>query len=94
MDPKHPPPQGAVDWGAAHGILVQEFPGDVRAAPPRVTVSALPSHLGVLVLSPAPRWCSRRGAPRAQQQVTMATEEQVVAEVKRAASGGGVSALR
>jgi 2-dehydro-3-deoxygluconokinase len=44
----------AVQWGAAHGILVQETPGDT----------------------------------------TMVTRAQVEAEVTRAASGGGVSALR
>lgn len=44
----------AVQWGAAHGILVQETPGDT----------------------------------------TMVTEKMVMAEIKRAASGGGVSALR
>jgi 2-dehydro-3-deoxygluconokinase len=44
----------AVQWGAAHGMLVQETPGDT----------------------------------------TMVTERMVVAEVKRAAAGGGVSALR
>ena len=44
----------AVDWGAAHGILVQETPGDI----------------------------------------TMVNERAVVAEVKRAASGGGVKAAR
>ena len=44
----------AVDWGAAHGILVQETPGDI----------------------------------------TMVNEQAVVAEVKRAAAGGGVKAAR
>ena len=44
----------AVDWGAAHGILVQETPGDI----------------------------------------TMINERAVVAEVKRAAAGGGVKAAR
>jgi 2-dehydro-3-deoxygluconokinase len=47
-------PEMAVQWGAAHGILVQETPGDT----------------------------------------TMVTRAQVEAEVKRAMSGGGVSALR
>jgi len=46
--------QTAVEWGAAHGILVQETPGDI----------------------------------------TMADEKQVLAEVKRAAAGGGVKAVR
>jgi len=46
--------QEAVEWGAAHGILVQETPGDT----------------------------------------TMVTEKEVLAEVKRAQGGGGVSALR
>ena len=44
----------AVEWGAAHGILVQETPGDI----------------------------------------TMINERAVVAEVKRAAAGGGVKAAR
>lgn len=44
----------AVQWGAAHGILVQETPGDT----------------------------------------SMVTEKMVIAEIKRAAAGGGVSALR
>jgi len=44
----------AVQWGAAHGILVQETPGDI----------------------------------------TMVEEAAVLAEVKRAASGGGVKAVR
>ena len=44
----------AVNWGAAHGILVQETPGDT----------------------------------------TMVTEKDVLAEIKRAQGGGGVSALR
>ena len=44
----------AVQWGAAHGILVQETPGDI----------------------------------------TMVDEKAVMAEVKRAASGGGVKASR
>ena len=44
----------AVQWGAAHGILVQEIPGDI----------------------------------------TMVEENLVLAEVKRAASGGGVKATR
>ena len=44
----------AVEWGAAHGICVQETPGDT----------------------------------------TMVTQKDVEAEVKRAQSGGGVSALR
>ncbi|MDE0227369.1 MAG: sugar kinase [Spirochaetaceae bacterium] len=44
----------AVNWGAAHGILVQETPGDI----------------------------------------TMVNERAVVAEVKRAAAGGGVKAAR
>ena len=44
----------AVQWGAAHGILVQETPGDI----------------------------------------TMVDEKIVVAEVKRAAGGGGVKAVR
>ncbi len=44
----------AVEWGAAHGICVQETPGDT----------------------------------------TMVTQKEVEAEVKRAQSGGGVSALR
>ncbi len=48
------PVEEAVQWGAAHGILVQETPGDT----------------------------------------TMVTEKMVLAEIKRAASGGGVSALR
>jgi len=47
-------PEEAVQWGAAHGILVQETPGDT----------------------------------------TMVTEKMVMAEIKRAAAGGGVSALR
>ncbi len=47
-------PAEAVEWGAAHGILVQETPGDT----------------------------------------TMVTEKDVLAEIKRAQSGGGVSALR
>ena len=47
-------PQVALDWGAAHGILVQECPGDT----------------------------------------TLITRTQVEAECKRAAKGGGVSALR
>ena len=46
--------EDAVQWGAAHGILVQEMPGDT----------------------------------------TMVTQADVEAEVKRAISGGGVSALR
>ncbi|MBI3947804.1 MAG: sugar kinase [Armatimonadetes bacterium] len=46
--------QEAVEWGAAHGILVQETPGDT----------------------------------------TMVTQKDVEAEVKRAQTGGGVSALR
>lgn len=46
--------EDAVQWGAAHGILAQETPGDV----------------------------------------TMVKEDDVKAEVKRAISGGGVSALR
>jgi 2-dehydro-3-deoxygluconokinase len=44
----------AVDYGAAHGIIVQEFPGDT----------------------------------------TMATQSMIEKEIKRAKSGGGVSALR
>ena len=44
----------AVNWGAAHGMLVQETPGDT----------------------------------------TMVTEKDVLAEIKRAQGGGGVSALR
>ncbi len=44
----------AVQWGAAHGILVQETPGDT----------------------------------------SMVTEKMVLAEIKRASAGGGVSALR
>ncbi|MBN1435522.1 MAG: sugar kinase [Sedimentisphaerales bacterium] len=44
----------AVQWGAAHGILVQECPGDV----------------------------------------TLIEEDRLLAEVKRAASGGGVKAVR
>ncbi len=44
----------AVDYGAAHGIIVQEFPGDT----------------------------------------TMATVSMIEKEIKRAKSGGGVSALR
>jgi 2-dehydro-3-deoxygluconokinase len=44
----------AVQWGAAHGILVQETPGDI----------------------------------------TMVDEQAVLAEVKRAASGGGIKASR
>jgi 2-dehydro-3-deoxygluconokinase len=44
----------AVEWGAAHGILVQEIPGDI----------------------------------------TMVTERDVLAEVKRAQAGGGVKASR
>lgn len=47
-------PQEAVEWGAAHGILVQETPGDT----------------------------------------TMVVQKQIEAEVARAKSGGGVSALR
>ena len=47
-------PAEAVEWGAAHGICVQETPGDT----------------------------------------TMVTRAQVESEVKRARSGGGVSALR
>ena len=47
-------PAVAVQWGAAHGICVQETPGDT----------------------------------------TMVTQKDVEKEVKRAASGGGVSALR
>jgi len=47
-------PAEAVEWGAAHGILVQETPGDT----------------------------------------TMVTQEDVIAEIKRAQAGGGVSALR
>jgi len=47
-------PADAVQWGAAHGILVQETPGDT----------------------------------------TMVKQSDVEAEVKRAMSGGGVSALR
>jgi 2-dehydro-3-deoxygluconokinase len=46
--------QTAVEWGAAHGILVQETPGDI----------------------------------------TMVDEKAVLAEVKRAQSGGGVKATR
>ena len=46
--------QTAVEWGAAHGICVQETPGDT----------------------------------------TMVTQADVEKEVKRALSGGGVSALR
>jgi 2-dehydro-3-deoxygluconokinase len=46
--------QTAVEWGAAHGILVQETPGDI----------------------------------------SMVDEKQVLAEVKRAAGGGGVKAVR
>lgn len=48
------PLEDAVQWGAAHGILVQETPGDV----------------------------------------TMVKQKDVEAEVKRALTGGGVSALR
>ncbi|MHC4714435.1 MAG: PfkB family carbohydrate kinase, partial [Planctomycetota bacterium] len=48
------PVEEAVQWGAAHGILVQETPGDT----------------------------------------TMVTQSQVMAEIKRASAGGGVSALR
>ena len=44
----------AVQWGAAHGILVQETPGDI----------------------------------------TMVDEKAVLAEVKRAQTGGGVKATR
>ena len=44
----------AVQWGAAHGILVQEIPGDV----------------------------------------TLVEQDRLLAEVKRAASGGGVKAVR
>jgi 2-dehydro-3-deoxygluconokinase len=44
----------AVQWGAAHGMLVQETPGDT----------------------------------------TIVTEKDVLAEIKRASAGGGVSALR
>lgn len=47
-------PAEAVDYGAAHGIIVQEFPGDT----------------------------------------TMATLSMIEKEIKRAKSGGGVSALR
>ncbi len=46
--------QDAVEWGAAHGVLVQSTPGDT----------------------------------------TMVKQDQVAAEIKRAQSGGGVSALR
>ncbi|MEN8156266.1 MAG: sugar kinase [Bacteroidota bacterium] len=46
--------QTAVEWGAAHGILVQETPGDF----------------------------------------TMVTQKDIEREVKRAASGGGVKAIR
>ncbi|MGI6250382.1 MAG: sugar kinase [Anaerolineaceae bacterium] len=46
--------QTAVEWGAAHGILVQETPGDI----------------------------------------TMITEDAVVAEVRRAQTGGGIKAKR
>lgn len=46
--------QTAVEWGAAHGILVQETPGDI----------------------------------------TMITEKQLQAEIKRAKTGGGVKATR
>lgn len=46
--------QTAVEWGAAHGILVQETPGDI----------------------------------------TMVTEKTVLAEIKRAKTGGGVKAAR
>ena len=46
--------QTAVQWGATHGILVQETPGDI----------------------------------------TMIDEKAVLAEVKRAAAGGGVKATR
>ena len=51
---KGKPVAEAVEWGAAHGTLVQETPGDT----------------------------------------TMGTKSEVVAEVKRAQGGGGVSALR
>ena len=44
----------AVQWGAAHGVLVQDIPGDI----------------------------------------TMIEEDRLLAEVKRAASGGGVKATR
>ena len=47
-------PEDAVQWGAAHGICVQETPGDV----------------------------------------SMVKQSDVEKEVKRALSGGGVSALR
>ena len=47
-------PDTAVQWGAAHGMLVQETPGDI----------------------------------------TMIQEDLVLAEVKRAAGGGGVKAAR
>ena len=51
---KGKPVEEAVQWGAAHGMLVQETPGDT----------------------------------------TMVTEKDVLAEIKRASAGGGVSALR